>query len=275
MSGLRALPVAAWAAALVAVAMLPGGCRSAARTWSASGSLEGEAVTVRAPRLARLQTIVVEAGDTVYRGDPLASFDATLADAEIEVASARLAVAEARAAVGAAEVGRRAAEGVGAASLPAGGAQGTDMGLDAEFGVAEARSALASQRSERAALDVVAPLDGVVIARYAEPGEVLVQGAALVRIADLERLTLTVFAPARRLGEMEVGDVVEVVVDAYPEEVREGVVESIADQAEFTPRNLQTEEQGGELVFRVRLAVANRDRRLWPGMTATATWRGD
>ncbi len=245
-------------AALLGVCLVSAaGCRDAGEEFSASGTLEVATVAVRAPRLGVVEAILVEEGDVAYQGDPLASLDAELADLEVSAAAAALQVADARAAIG-----RQSAGG----SLVAATA-------DIDTALAAARSALIARQLERAALDIESPIDGVVLGRFFEPGEVVRQGEVLLEMADLEHLALRVWVPARRLKEVAVGETVDISVDALPGEAFRGIVASIADQAEFTPRNVEVEQQGAELLFRVQLTIANRDRRLRPGMTAKASWR--
>ncbi len=94
-------------------------------------------------------------------------------------------------------------------------------------------------------------------------------GAGLLSIGQLEDLHITVYLPEDRYGQLALGDSAEVRVDSYPDEVFEAVIVRIADQAEFTPRNVQTEEGGRRTtVFGVELSVRDPDGRLIPGMPA-------
>jgi HlyD family secretion protein len=117
-------------------------------------------------------------------------------------------------------------------------------------------------------LQVRAPLGGVVLARSIEPGEVLVAGAQALSIGQLDHLTITVYLPEDRYGQIDLGDHVQVSVDAFPEAAFDAVVTRIADQAEFTPRNVQTEEGRRTTVFAVEVTVADATGKLKPGMPA-------
>ena len=117
-------------------------------------------------------------------------------------------------------------------------------------------------------LEVRAPLGGVVLARSIEPGEVLIAGAQALSIGQLDHLTITVFLPEDRYGQVDLGDHVQVSVDAFPAEDFDAVVTRIADQAEFTPRNVQTAEGRRTTVFAVELTVADATGKLKPGMPA-------
>ncbi len=103
-----------------------------------------------------------------------------------------------------------------------------------------------------------------------EPGELVTTGMALVRLVELEPVWLTVYLPQRDLAQVSIDDSAEVKVDAYPERVFSGRVVRIADEAEFTPRNVQTRDERARLVFAVKIELENRDRLLRPGMHAEA-----
>jgi HlyD family secretion protein len=117
---------------------------------------------------------------------------------------------------------------------------------------------------------VRASMDGTVLYRSVEPGEVVSPGQPLVTIADLDDLSLTVFVPEDQYGAIQLGGVYPVTVDSFPDEVFEGKVSHIADKAEFTPRNVQTVEGRKTTVFAIRLDLPIGDLRLKPGMPADA-----
>jgi HlyD family secretion protein len=117
-------------------------------------------------------------------------------------------------------------------------------------------------------LNVKAPGDGVVLTRAIEPGEVAMPGGALVVVGDLSRLSLTVYLPEDRYGAVRVGDQARVTVDSFPGQAFTGTVQRVADQAEFTPRNVQTPAGRRTTVFAVKLALANPEGKLKPGMPA-------
>ncbi|HSR46893.1 MAG TPA: HlyD family efflux transporter periplasmic adaptor subunit [Anaerolineales bacterium] len=120
-----------------------------------------------------------------------------------------------------------------------------------------------------------APLGGVVTMRYVEPGEVLLAGAPALSISDLDRLMITVYLPEDQYGRVGLGDPVRLTVDSFPAEVFEGSVVRIADQAEFTPRNVQTETGRRSTVFAVEIAVRDETGKLKPGMPADVAFGAD
>ena len=117
-------------------------------------------------------------------------------------------------------------------------------------------------------LTLTAPVDGKVLYRAVEPGEVVQPGVPLLTLARLEDLSITVYVPEDRYGEVSLGDEVAVTVDSFPGITFSAIVTRIADEAEFTPRNVQTAEGRRSTVFAVELSVSDPDGKLKPGMPA-------
>jgi multidrug resistance efflux pump len=117
-------------------------------------------------------------------------------------------------------------------------------------------------------LVITSPIDGIVLSRSTEPGEVAAPGSPLITLARLEDLTITVYIAEDRYGTISIGQTARVEVDSFPGEVFEARVIRIADEAEFTPRNVQTEEGRRNTVFALELAVENPEGKLKPGMPA-------
>ncbi len=117
-------------------------------------------------------------------------------------------------------------------------------------------------------LTLTAPADGVVLSRAIEPGEVANPGATLLVIGELDELTITVYVPEDRYGSIALGQTAQVSVDSLPGEKLTATVTHVADQAEFTPRNVQTAEGRRTTVFAIRLSISQADGKLKPGMPA-------
>lgn len=115
---------------------------------------------------------------------------------------------------------------------------------------------------------VRSPIDGVLLDRLVEPGEIVTPGGAVVTVADLTTLTLTVYVPEDRFGQVMLGQSYLVSVDSFPGISFSGNVTHISDQAEFTPRNVQTVQGRKNTVYAVRLTLDNPDLALKPGMPA-------
>ncbi|NOY98713.1 MAG: HlyD family efflux transporter periplasmic adaptor subunit [Chloroflexi bacterium] len=129
---------------------------------------------------------------------------------------------------------------------------------------AEAQLALIDAQIEK--LTVRAPVDGVVLVRSIEPGEVIQPGLAAMTVAPLEELTVTVYIPEDRYGQINLGDPATLTVDSFPEETFDAVVTRIADKAEYTPRNVQTKEERQTTVYAIKLSLTNPGGKLKPGM---------
>lgn len=115
---------------------------------------------------------------------------------------------------------------------------------------------------------VKAPLDGTVLALNLEEGEFAAAGSVVIKIGKLDEVRLVVYIPEDRYGSIKLEQSVQVSVDSYPGRVFKGSVVKIADQAEFTPRNVSTEEGRKSTVFAVEILIPNPDEALKPGMPA-------
>lgn len=117
-------------------------------------------------------------------------------------------------------------------------------------------------------LTVTAPWAGVVLTRSSEVGQMALPGATLIEIGRLDELELTVYLPEEKFGLIMPGQAAQVRVDVYPDRVFEGAVLRMADEAEFTPTNVQTKEDRTRLVYAVVIGLHNPDLELKPGMIA-------
>ncbi len=135
---------------------------------------------------------------------------------------------------------------------------------------AESNLALLDTQIEK--LTISSPMDGVVLTRNVEPGEFVQPGAAALTMANLSELTITVYIPEDRYGRISLGQTAEVRVDSFPELTFTAQVVFIADQAEYTPRNIQTVEGRSATMFAIKLLVDDPDGRLKPGMPADVTF---
>jgi multidrug efflux pump subunit AcrA (membrane-fusion protein) len=207
------------------------------------------------------QAQAAKAGTEVYldkliaqRSNPLTlRAQANAAKSEYEIASAAVALAEAQ-------------------------VKGLELGATveqiaaAEAQVEMARAALDALEVQMDKLMLTAPISGLVLERPVHMGEVAMPGAPVMTLANLDRLTLTVYVPEDRLGKVRLGQEVSVTVDAYPGRTFPGTVVFIASRAEFTPKNVQTREDRVNMVFAVKVRLPNPDHALKPGMPADAVF---
>lgn len=132
----------------------------------------------------------------------------------------------------------------------------------------QAASQLAMARKKLDDCVVLAPTDGTVLNRFVERGEFVGMGSALVRIANLDRMDLTIYVPETQLPRIAIGQTARVTVDAFPERTFEGQVVFLSPTAEFTPKNIQTKDERTKLMFAVKIRVANPDGALKAGIPA-------
>jgi HlyD family secretion protein len=140
----------------------------------------------------------------------------------------------------------------------------------AEAQVEQARAGLDSLIVLRNKQIIVAPVGGVVLEVNIHTGELTVPGGTMLTLGQLDQVTLTVYVPENRLGQVKIGQQVAVSVDSFPGRTFEGTVVRIAEEAEFTPRNVQTKEERVNMVFAVDVRIPNPDHALKPGVPADA-----
>jgi multidrug resistance efflux pump len=142
----------------------------------------------------------------------------------------------------------------------------------AEKAVDQAEAQLDLIDAQIGKLTVYSPVDGTVLVRNIEPGETVQPGSTALVLGQLNKLTITVYVPENRYGEIRLGHKVEFTVDSFPGKTFTGSVSRIADKAEFTPRNVQTAEGRSTTVFAVEISVDNPTADLKPGMPADVTF---
>ena len=143
----------------------------------------------------------------------------------------------------------------------------------AQSAVNQAEANLALLDTQVAELTVTAPLDGVILTRNVEPGEFVQPGAVAFAMADLNNITITVYVPEDRYGQIKLGQSASVTVDSFPGETFNAEVIHIADQAEFTPRNVQTVEGRSSTVYAIKLKVTDTEGKLKIGMPADVVFK--
>ncbi len=143
----------------------------------------------------------------------------------------------------------------------------------AQKAVQQAQANLDLLDAQIAKLTVYAPLDGEVLTRNVEPGEFVQPGAVTFALADLNQMTITVYVPEDRYGQISVGQPAQVSVDSFPSETFTAEVIHIADQAEFTPRNVQTVEGRSSTVYAIKLKVTDSKGKLKIGMPADVVFK--
>ncbi|HMR99138.1 MAG TPA: efflux RND transporter periplasmic adaptor subunit [Anaerolineales bacterium] len=126
-----------------------------------------------------------------------------------------------------------------------------------------------------AKLTIYAPMDGIILTRNVEPGEFVQPGSVALAMANLNEMTITVYVPENRLNEIKLGQQASVTIDVASGEspVFTAEIIHIADQAEFTPRNVQTVEGRSSTVYAVKLKVTDSQGWLKIGMPADVVFK--
>jgi len=135
--------------------------------------------------------------------------------------------------------------------------------------VARARAALAAARAVAGDLVLAAPVDGIVISRNAEPGEMLGAGQSVLTVGETAAPFVRVYVPTRQLPAVRRGQQAVARLDGYPDRPITGEVVAISPEAEFTPRIALTEKERADLVFGVKVALTDTTGLLRPGLPAT------
>jgi HlyD family secretion protein len=131
------------------------------------------------------------------------------------------------------------------------------------------QSAQLSRLTESYAV-LAAPFDGVILARQAEVGEVVAPGTPIVTIADLDHVWLRAYLNETDVGKVRLGQAVTITTDSVPGRQFPGRISSIASQAEFTPKSVETHAERVTLVYRIKIDIDNPEHLFVPGMPADA-----
>lgn len=145
--------------------------------------------------------------------------------------------------------------------------------IASELATIEAKTALLDEQISRCT--VRAPSGGTILARYSETGEITSPGRPLVKMADLKIMKLKVYVSGSMLGSVVIGETCSVRVDEGEKGYRnyQGLITTVSDNAEFTPKIIQTKEERVNLVYAVTIEVAN-DGFLKSGMPGEAVFTG-
>jgi HlyD family secretion protein len=175
-----------------------------------------------------------------------------------EIAAARAQVARAQAAVRAAEANRIEL-------------QRKEQELVARRAEIErARAQAGISQAQLSDTVITSPIDGIVLVKSAEPGEVIAAGTTIVTIGDIEHPWLRAYINETDLGRVKLGQRVSLRTDSYPGKVYPGVISFIASEAEFTPKTIQTKEERVKMVYRIKIDVDNASHELKNNMPVDA-----
>jgi HlyD family secretion protein len=271
--------------ALSLFALIGTGCDRGNNGLGGSGFIEATSVIVSAETTGRLESLYVDEGDPVSHGMVLGIIDSSTTTLQIE-----RALAQRRAAAIAVDIARITIEQAGedarlahteferiASLIEKGSAnqQQYDQAetRDKQAALAE-QNAQASYRARKADVERIdadiallrrsledcsptAPVTGVVVNKLTEAGELLAPGKPIVEVAKLDTVWVKVYLPAHGIAAIRLGDTATVDPEDGRTEIPQGKVVWISDQAEFTPKNVQTAEARADLVYAVKVNIAN------------------
>jgi HlyD family secretion protein len=219
---------------------------------------------------------------TLYKNDDISTAQYDQYRSRWESADAMLRQAQQRAAM--VQLGPRA-EVVESASGQVRQAQGTLKMAEAnslelkrrEQALATRRAQIESAKASLALIDTqlaetvaASPCDGVVLVKSADPGEVLGVGTTVLTVGDIDHPWLRGYINETALGKVKVGSKARITTDSYPGKVYNGRVSFISSEAEFTPKQIQTQEERVKLVYRIKIDVENTNHELKSNMPADA-----
>jgi HlyD family secretion protein len=121
------------------------------------------------------------------------------------------------------------------------------------------------------ACSIKSPLDGVCVSRAVQPGEIVVPGPVLLKVADLKAAYLRAFVPARELGRIKVGQKAEIQIVAADKKAIQSTITEIDTQAAFSPQNEYNEQDLLERQYGIKLSLETSDGLAKPGMSGQAT----
>jgi HlyD family secretion protein len=136
--------------------------------------------------------------------------------------------------------------------------------------IERAKAQIALIDSQMADTIAVSPINGMVLVKAADVGEILAPGTSVVTVGDIEHPWLRAYIREQDLGRVKIGDKVKVTTDSYRDKVYDGHISYISSEAEFTPKQIQTSEERVKLVYRVKIDVDNPRHELKSNMPADA-----
>ncbi len=177
---------------------------------------------------------------------------------EEDIAEAEARLRAAQAGVGVAEAGRKEID-LQRAALDAAHAREREL-----------RAQLQSAKAQLGYTEIRSPLDGVVLTKNVESGEVVSPGTPVVTVANTADLWMNIYIPETQTGLVKLGQEVSVKVDSFPDETFKGTITFVSSESEFTPKTILTQEERIKLVYRAKVSLDNTAGRLKPGMQADA-----
>jgi HlyD family secretion protein len=250
---------------------------------SGNGRLEATEVDITTKYPGRLASLEAKEGDSVKAGQILARMEVRELEAELRQAEAQVKQAQKQRSAAEAFITQRKSEVALAEKNLARSRElyenkniSIEQLQSSETVVQTARAALAASRAELANTEAMieaatarvetvrtriddsvlkTPIDGRVLYRLAEPGEVLPSGGKVFTVLNLIDASMTIFLPTKQAGRLRIGDEARMILDAIPEYVIPAKVTFVSPEAQFTPKEVETRTEREKLMFRVKVHI--------------------
>lgn len=278
---------------LPAITILLASCQNK-QEYDATGIFEATTVTVSSETSGKILSLGIAEGDSVSFGQNVATIDTTLLVLQYKQLRSQQSSTEqsspdiaAQAAALRTQIAHQQSECARISRLLADGAATQKQSDDANAQLNVLRgqlnallSTLGKNRSsisdnalalqyqkeqieeQIAKSSIISPITGTVLLKYAEPGEFATPGRPLFKVADLNNIYLRSYFTASQLADIKIGQKVTVIADFGGDEQFEypGTITWIAQESEFTPKSIQTNDSRANLVYAVKIAVKNDGR---------------
>jgi HlyD family secretion protein len=250
---------------------------------SGNGRIEAKLVDIAAREPLRVKEILVDEGDLVQPGQVVVQMDTTTLDAQLAEAREKVAAAQEQVAVANAAIVRVNSQ-IALAKIELERTQAlvqeraaSQRELDmrrtaletttASLAEAEAKLATAQQEVKVAQENVAviqtrindatlaSPVRGRVLYRLAEPGEVLAAGGKALTLVNLEDVYMEIFLPAEEAAKIKIGSEARIALDYAPGRAAAGYVSFVSPEAQFTPKQVETQSERTKLMFRVKIQL--------------------
>jgi multidrug resistance efflux pump len=279
----------------IALAMIAvfGGCKPERDADSVSGTIEVDDARVASRYGGRVKEIFAQEGQSLVTGQTIIALEAgprkediavAKADWEAQVTQLELARADwkrtddlfAKKVISETERDRMLANATALEKSVAAAKSRYDLLLAGTRNerLAQIRAQLAELDAHLAEMKIVAPTNCVLEVLSVKPGDVLSPNQPIATLLLTNHIWVRVFVPEPWLGHIKLGDAVKVRVDAFSGKDFAGVVEQVAREAEFTPRNVQTVGERVKQVFGVKVKLDNTEGQLRAGMAADVSFPG-
>lgn len=140
----------------------------------------------------------------------------------------------------------------------------------AEADVEQSKQALEQAKLVLSKYEIKSPADGTYLSRNINIGDILGTGGNAATVADLNNLWVRVYIPQHSLGKIALNQEVVLSTPSLPQTAIKGKIVNIANEAEFTPKNTETNDAKENTVFKVKIKIMDNIARLKPGMTVEA-----